>query len=238
MRYLKLGRTIAENVAASKVMKRRTVATLTPCIDWVDASHAPSDFTSDCAVVYPNFLTPEEGEMISSHVLTRLKRRRYEKGHWDSVIVNYKEVELYEESLDQDMLALIARVRDFIGEHHIDYKPISWLPCHAIDYKKDGELNAHVDSIKFSGDIVSGVSLLSPATMRLVPDDAPEEGHVDIYLPPLSLYALTGVGRYRYSHELLQGTTVFSCPSGEEITVQRDHRLSIIFRDAKPPGRD
>ena len=150
---------------------------------------------------------------------------------------------------------------------------VSWLPCHGIDLKVDGELNAHVDSVKFSGDLIAGLSLLSPSIMRLKPaqddylsDDADEyrskasstssssaseannedgQGWVDLYLPARSLYALTGVGRYRYSHELLPSGSTFLLhesrsmdDSGEhttatEITVDRDHRLSVIFRDAK-----
>ena len=45
----------------------------------------------------------------------------------------------------------------------------SWLPCHAIDLSKDGRLDAHVDSVKFSGGIVAGISLLSDSIMRLRP---------------------------------------------------------------------
>jgi alkylated DNA repair protein alkB family protein 7 len=139
-----------------------------------------------------------------------------------------------------------------------------WLPCHAIDLKKDGELNAHVDSVRFSGDLVAGISLLSPSIMRLVPDpdsyidndnnnsddnsnknnddgqrsvprdQSQDQGRVDLFLPPRSLYALTGVGRYKYSHQLLPDSSTFTSPTdGKEIVVIRDHRLSVIFRDAK-----
>jgi alkylated DNA repair protein alkB family protein 7 len=126
---------------------------------------------------------------------------------------------------------------------------VQWLPCHAIDLKREGALTAHVDSIKFSGDLVAGLSLRSASIMRLMipeddyedddDDDAPADGkvgHVDLYLPPLSLYVLTGVGRYRYSHQLLPDQSTF-CHLGdgnnESIVVPRDHRLSVIFRDAK-----
>jgi alkylated DNA repair protein alkB family protein 7 len=51
---------------------------------------------------------------------------------------------------------------------------------------------------------------------------------VDLFLPPLSLYVLSGPSRYSYTHELL--------PTGDTfggVAVERDHRLSVIFRDAK-----
>lgn len=186
-------------------------------------------------------LTNRRTPPICAHIalgafLDQCFSRRYQKGHWDAVIVNYKEVELQDETIeDSRILDIFSRVRQHVEEHHLTYQPVSWLSCHAIDYNKDGELNPHVDSVKFSGHSVSGLSLLSPAVMRLTPDDEPDTGgHVDLLLPPLSLYCLTGVGRYRYAHQLLPGECVFTGPTGVETIVSRDHRLSIIFRDAKP----
>lgn len=119
-------------------------------------------------------------------------------------------------------------------------KKRTWLPCHAIDLNETGELTAHVDSIKFSGCLVSGLSLLSPSILRLKPanenDDengsshVRKEGHVDLYLPPNSLYALSGVSRYQYTHELLPTHSTFGPQS---IPVPRGLRYSVIFRDAK-----
>lgn len=121
-------------------------------------------------------------------------------------------------------------------ENHLDPN-MTWLPCHAIDLKKDGELKAHVDSVRFSGGMVAGVSLLSSSIMRLRPGADvgrdPEEGLVDLHLPPLSLYVLSGVSRYQYAHELLPTGSVFESSDGSSIEVERDQRLSVIFRDAK-----
>jgi alkylated DNA repair protein alkB homolog 7 len=252
----------------------------------VDARSAPVGFDPSFAVVYRDFLTPQEAETLAQDVLGRMKRyvprqastnelneetvmmcdiqssqqeisskyahsRRYEKGHWDAVITGYKEVEMHDESFPDvsTIPDIFDRVRQHLGEHHLsNSKDIQWLPCHAIDLKKDGELKAHVDSVRFSGGLVAGISLLSPSIMRLVPDDngdhdatppmtptsSLERGHVDLFLPPNSLYALTGDGRYKYSHQLLPDSSVFTSPTdGTETLVRRGHRLSIIFRDAK-----
>lgn len=139
---------------------------------------------------------------------------------------------------DPRLPQILERTRQLLTESHLFYEPISWLPCHAIDLKKEGELNAHVDSVKFSGDLVAGISLLSSSVMRLTPHEdggTPVlDGHVDLLLPPLSLYVLTGVGRYRYSHELLKDQAIFNSPEGDTTTrVERGDRLSIIFRDSK-----
>jgi alkylated DNA repair protein alkB family protein 7 len=159
-------------------------------------------------------------------------RRRYEKGHWDAVIIKYKETELFDESsLSTDSQSVLDRVREQLLHCHFDddrKEQVTWLPCHAIDLHPAGELNAHVDSVRFSGDVVAGLSLMSPCIMRLKPEDNKASGHVDLYLPPLSLYVLSGPSRYSYTHELL--------PTGDSfggVAVERDHRLSIIFRDAK-----
>ncbi|CAN0326924.1 unnamed protein product, partial [Phaeothamnion confervicola] len=42
-----------------------------------------------------------------------------------------------------------------------------WLPCHAIDLAPEGFIKPHVDSVKFSGRVVAGLSLVSAAVMRL-----------------------------------------------------------------------
>jgi alkylated DNA repair protein alkB family protein 7 len=153
------------------------------------------------------------------------------------VITNYKEVELADDTMDDCRIPeIFARTRRLLESEHLVYQPVKWLPCHVIDLKKDGELNAHVDSVKFSGDLVAGISLLSHAIMRLAPHmdggEGPMEGRVDLYLPPLSLYALTGVARYRYSHEILKTGATFRSADSSRFSVDRDHRLSIIFRDA------
>ncbi|CAB9511392.1 AlkB, alkylation repair homolog [Seminavis robusta] len=254
----------ASAVAASSVaapIAAATSATTTtstfelcdPNPELVDARLAPSNFVPSLAVVYRDFCTEEEAQSLVSDVQVCLKRRRYEMGHWDSVIVNYKETELHDEEsiISSDISKnLLDRVRYQLQERHLSHKDFTWLPCHVIDLHKDGELNAHVDSVRFSGDIVAGLSLLSPSIMRLVPDDDGDVKHglverkkheaavgvnwVDLYLPPRSLYVLADAGRYHYSHQLLPSGSVF-CSNEEEgpITVQRDHRISVIFRDAK-----
>jgi alkylated DNA repair protein alkB homolog 7 len=108
----------------------------------------------------------------------------------------------------------------------------TWLPCHAIDLHESGTLNAHVDSVRFSGNIIAGLSLSSESIMRLRPVPNESEGvndsYVELWLPKRSLYVLSGESRYNYTHELLPTGSLF----GGEIVV-RSQRLSVIFRDAK-----
>lgn len=213
--------------------------------------------------------------MLTPSLSNCFSRRRYEKGHWDAVIVKYKETELYDEATQLSITSrhILERMRQHLTEQgHVGRNndgaeqgglDFSWLPCHAIELHPQGELRAHVDSIRFSGGLVAGLSLGSASIMRLQhprgdyaataadDDDATEtepvkkdednadndqkDGYVDLFLPPRSLYALTGRSRYKYTHELLpSGSTFVSSSTGESIVVPRDtNRWSIIFRDSK-----
>jgi alkylated DNA repair protein alkB homolog 7 len=59
----------------------------------------------------------------------------------------------------------------------------AWLPVHAIDLTAAGHIKPHVDSIKFSGTVVAGISLLSTAIMKLQHPDLPHSV-VKLLLPP------------------------------------------------------
>ena len=257
---------------------------------YVNLKNAPEGFDVASAVVYPRFISAEEGKALIKEASTRLKRRRFEDGHWDAVIQGYREVELStpydrqkpeEFNLDIDIndpsMPLFAKVieetRRHIANHHFGGRKgddatcnnMRWLPSHAIDLSANGELSAHVDSVKFSGGIVAGLSLLSDSIMRLRPaskewdskeqdtkqlsdeDCSDANGFVDLYLPQLSLYILSGMSRQFYTHELLPTGSSFEllhmkdmnmhshyekeCEA-ENIEVIRGRRLSIIFRDA------
>jgi alkylated DNA repair protein alkB family protein 7 len=240
---------------------RRYLATSSCRADpaYVDLTHAPTTYDNS-ATVYPEFLTEEEGHVLVKEVSRRMKRKRFEDGHWDSVISKYREIELTipneetnsrlfgaalddESTIHPDFAQTILRTRNVLGSYvpH-ENAAVTWLPCHAIDLSKDGRLDAHVDSIKFSGGIVAGISLLSDSIMRLRPakgewtdDETTAEeldGHVDLYLPKLSLYCLHGMSRFNYSHELLPSDTVYQL-YGKDVCVPRGRRLSIIFRDKR-----
>jgi alkylated DNA repair protein alkB family protein 7 len=271
-------------------------------------------FHPNSALVYPDFISTTEASILKEDVMKRMQRTRFQKGHWDAVIQYYKEVELLSSStfpsantnananantnaskhqMSQVSLLAMERVRNHISQTHFfpssdnedeKHDALEWLNCHAIYLKKEGLLTAHVDSIKFSGDIVAGLSLLSSSIMRLRPassselarrdgiesdgdgagagDDLPLErqedaddggdintskalmdaGYVDLYLPPRSLYVLSGVSRYTYTHEILPCNSRFefgSCHgngndngNGDHVNVQREDRISIMFRDA------
>ena len=235
------------------------------------------------SVVYPGFITEAEGNSLVAEAGCRLKRRRFENGHWDSVITGYREVELStpdgqhpRQGFDAEdgaahvplYVKAIQKTRKhlencYFGADGTVSNNIGWLPCHAIDLSVNGELKPHVDSVKFSGKIVAGLSLVSDAIMRLRPSAkewecekkdtehsvgfGDSERYVDLFLPKLSLYVLSGMSRYSFTHELLPSSATFELRHEDRgadvidknrcenisIDVLRGRRLSIIFRDAK-----
>ena len=265
----------------------------------MDSTASPANFSPSSAVVYPEAISEDEADALVQDIQNKMRRRRYEKGHWDAVITMYKEVELPlptessvggaggPQPLSDLSVTAIQRIRNQLERNHFgpdgakdqegrtkDQLPIQWIPCHGIDLKKDGKLTAHVDSVRYSGLIVAGLSLLSSSIMRLrpaaeystdatgdddvtekskqqsqqhlyepKPTEAPDDGHIDLYLPPRSLYVLSGLSRYEYTHELLDDGSVFELQSGDAVAagaddenvirVARDRRICIIFRDAK-----
>jgi hypothetical protein len=189
--------------------------------------------------------------------------------HWDDVIVKYKEVDL-EMHLDRavngqygseglfakknvslvqfklDNFSAVLRnalSREPFNLSDEDTQEMLFQSAHVIDLAEDGWIGPHVDSIKFSGDMIAGVSLLSSRIMKmtLLPKEEiqfpanyfmdineywqqfPYETHInekDLVLPPRSMYIMSGIWRYGYQHAIL--------PSPGH------RRLSIIFRNELP----
>lgn len=96
---------------------------------------------------------------------------------------------------------------------------------HVLDLAKDGHIKPHIDSVKFCGDIIGGLSLLSSSVMRLVHEDN-KDLIVDVLLNRFSLYVMSGVARQKFTHEILGvGDSLFN-----QKVVPRDRRISVIFR--------
>lgn len=171
-------------------------------------------------LVAPDVVTEEEECILAAECSKILRRRRYEEGHWDQVIEKFKEMERSRWSeRAQQILKKIRAVP--ILPPGLPYFPA----VHVIDLAQDGFIRPHVDAIKFSGRVVAGVSLLSPAVMRFKEES--RDSYIDVFLPRRSMYMMTNRIRYNYTHEILPGTQEFK---GEKVL--RERRISIMIRDA------
>lgn len=66
---------------------------------------------------------------------------------------------------------------------------------HILDLSETGYIKPHVDNVKFSGDLLSGLCLLSPALMDLIHEETKET--ITAFLPARCLYIMTPEGRYQ-----------------------------------------
>ncbi|KAG8519051.1 Alpha-ketoglutarate-dependent dioxygenase alkB-7, mitochondrial [Galemys pyrenaicus] len=198
---------------------RRALRTL-PVPAWVRGSGSTVlSRLRDAAVVRPGFLTAAEEETLSRELEPELRRRRYEYDHWDAAIHGFRETE--KSRWSEASRAILQRVQA------VAFGPGQTLlsPVHVLDLEPRGFIKPHVDSIKFCGDTIAGLSLLSPSVMRLVHTQEPGEW-LELLLEPGSLYILRGSARYDFSHEILRDEESFF---GEH-RVPRGRRISVICR--------
>jgi hypothetical protein len=137
------------------------------------------------AAVFRGALSPQEHDLLVHELLNaapdpalaRWRRRRYESDHWDSVITGYKELERPLSQWSEAAQALLLRTHAAVEQHLRAHAaalvgrpaaaPLEWLAPHVIELGEQGLIKAHVDSVKFSGIVVAGLSLLSQRVMRL-----------------------------------------------------------------------
>lgn len=218
--------------------------------DLLDFSRAPDvNSASFPMIVVPDFISADEEESLIHDVEPQLRRRRFDDGHFDGVILHYRERTFAISALSTSSQAVMARAYRLFPEAPAAGKHMDSI--HAVELARHGEIRNHVDSVKFSGSIVCGISLLSDAIMRLTEEPAdqrpgeatyhglcakdtvgvslgdrlrdgrPVPQQIDIRLPRRSLYMLHGESRYKWGHAIL----------GESDQCPRERRISIILRD-------
>ncbi|XP_033112032.1 alpha-ketoglutarate-dependent dioxygenase alkB homolog 7, mitochondrial-like isoform X2 [Anneissia japonica] len=106
-----------------------------------------------------------------------------------------------------------------VGSHHNTL-------VHVLDLAEDGYIKPHIDSVKFCGNTIAGISLMSPSVMKLVHE---KQNHIwaNVLLQPRSLYVLRDCVRYEFTHEILPNET--SSFRGEK--VHKNRRISVICRN-------
>ncbi|WKX96778.1 hypothetical protein Q1695_012879 [Nippostrongylus brasiliensis] len=207
--------------------------------------------TASCRVT-PAFVTEAEESELLKEVEPHMKRLRYEKNHWDDAIHLFREREHRKWSApNENVIQRIRQARDTAepgpasgndnrsvdtsndkqrdasfppGTHHLTY-------VHILDLHEDGVIRPHIDSVRYCGDVITGVCLLSDAVMRLRHKDRKDELIVDMLLPRRCLYRMGEEGRYDFTHEVLSNDESFF--DGKKVPKTR--RISIICRDIPKP---
>lgn len=182
------------------------------------------EMLKDDFIVYDDFITEEEENSIFQEIEPYLNRLKYEHNHWDDAIHGFRETE--RKKWTERNKGIIQRVRDVAfpaGVQQLAY-------VHILDIKKAGYIKPHVDAVRFCGNTIAGISLLSSAVMRLVHTDNKEQ-YADALLKRRSLYIMRDVARYKFTHEVLGE----ECSKFKGTVVPRDRRISVICRNEPAP---
>lgn len=174
--------------------------------------------------VYQNFISEEEEKSLFDEVEPYLKRMKYQMSHWDDAIYGYRETE--RKQWTQKNKAIIQRVRDLAFPPGCPQLAF----VHVLDVMATGAIKPHVDSVRFCGNTIAGMCLLSSAVMRFT-HDKDKSRYADALLTRRSLYIMQGKSRYDYAHAVLGSEE--SKFKGE--VVPRDRRISVICRNEPTP---
>jgi len=171
-------------------------------------------------IIYENFISSDEEQLLLKELEPYMKKLRYEFDHWDDAIHGYRETEKH--VWNDDNKKILDRIKNLAFPP--DAVPLQHI--HVLDIAKEGYIKPHVDSVRFCGNVITGLSLLSTAVMRLVHEKEPHL-RADVLLPQKSLYIMRDAVRFNYTHEILKDED--SWHRGRHI--KRDRRISIMCRN-------
>jgi alkylated DNA repair protein alkB family protein 7 len=168
-----------------------------------------------------------------------LRKRKYQRAHFDGVIEGYREIERplsWFSALNRETL-------ERIGSLVFGPSAPPLLPPHVLELApgREGYIRPHVDNVEASGRTIAGISLLADAVMRLTHASEPERT-VCLLLPSRSLYVLHDEARYEWRHEILPDLDMFpshlrACatpPAGggsEAEPCAKLRRVAVVMRD-------
>nr|CAH0104920.1 unnamed protein product [Daphnia galeata] len=95
----------------------------------------------------------------------KFKRSRYQYDHWDDAIHGYKETMKPTWNTVND--CVLNRLRNF------SFSTTTMQHVHVLDLAENGHIKPHLDIIKFCGNTISGISLLTDSVMRLIHIEPP-----------------------------------------------------------------
>jgi alkylated DNA repair protein alkB family protein 7 len=145
---------------------RQQLASSSSLINW---NRAAPELDQSLLHVWTDVITEEEEERLKDELVATLRRRRYSQNHWDAVIVKFRETERAWGSWEDDNRETLARMRSIVSEAIPDGASVNRFlgAAHVLDVAADGYILPHVDSVKASGTLIAGLSLLSDCDMTL-----------------------------------------------------------------------
>jgi len=169
-----------------------------------------------------DFIDETEEQALFDEVNPYLRKLRYEKSHWDDAIHDYRETEKRAwEGKNQDIIERLRQAAFTEGST----SPLSHT--HILDLSAQGFIRPHVDAVRFCGNTVAGISLLSDSIMRFVKEDD-QSFKGDLFLPRRSLYVMRDAARYLYTHEILKDEDSYF----DKTKINKGRRISVICRNS------
>ncbi|XP_045469035.1 alpha-ketoglutarate-dependent dioxygenase alkB homolog 7, mitochondrial [Harmonia axyridis] len=170
--------------------------------------------------VYENFLSVNEEASLLQELEPYMKKLRYEYDHWDNAIHGFRETERLK--WNNENTRILNRVREIAFPH--DTAQLKYV--HILDLAENGYIKPHIDAVKFCGNTIAGLSLLTDSVMKLV-NDKNKELYVDVLLKRRSLYVMKDEARYNYTHEILDNkNSIF-----KNTQIFKTRRISVICRN-------
>jgi len=218
---------VGENISA-KVCGARMTTSLPPntSSDFAYSVNFPSELKEqfeESFLVHTNFISLAEEHSLMGELEPHLKRHLYEKDHWDDAISMFRETE--RKQFNKLNSPIIKRLID--KSFPKTGKPSEVLPyTHILDLAAEGYIKPHVDSVRFCGDRVAVLSLLSSSVARFSMQSDPTTSLTAV-VPRLSLYIMKGVSRYNFTHEILKDEESFH----NTVHIPKTRRVSVICRN-------
>lgn len=170
-----------------------------------------SEVLKSCFRLELNFVSETEEIQLIAEVMKKLKFMRWNEGHFDGRIRNYREYLLS----DTQQIPLLDNItKNRVSPHMLGKK---LLPVHILELRHDGIILPHKDNENYSGSIIAGLSLQRDSILSI--SDSMETK--EFLLPRRSIYRQIDDLRYKYDHAISFKGLESNCQS----------RLSFIFRD-------
>nr|CAD7449696.1 unnamed protein product [Timema bartmani] len=134
-------------------------------------------------LVIENFLSEEEELSLFKEVEPYMDKLHYEFDHWDDAIHGFRETERL--MWNENNMKILQKVREVAFPSGSSQLSL----VHVLDLAEKGFIKPHVDSVRFCGNTITGLSLLSDSVMRLV-HEKKKENIIDVLLRRRSLYIM------------------------------------------------
>ncbi|VVC27268.1 Alpha-ketoglutarate-dependent dioxygenase AlkB-like [Cinara cedri] len=199
---------------------RHTISKIKSDIHINEQKQFDSSFT-----IITDAVSIDEESLLVIEIEKSLKHLRYQNDHWDNAIHGYRETEIVTWK-DPRNLNIMQRLSSRVFTDKSSTNPMQRV--HILDLLNNGYVKPHIDSVRFCGNIIAGLSLLSDSVMRLANENVPDVYTVYALLPRRSLYIMKDHVRYKYTHEILNNgaPSIFN-----DMHIVRQRRISIVMRN-------